>query len=122
MRFYVQWPLNNVIIVIVKAVAVDIRQTFSGIALLTMKMRLWSGQTGKRTEKRVALQQITGDVSLLLDYIDEQWVDFLPHHYYMKMQQAYIANTKKVRIFPLLKHIEMYLLSFFFLRADIESE
>ncbi len=52
----------------------------------------------KRTNNRVALQQIAGSVSLLLDDIDEQWKTFLPHHYYTKTQQSYIAELRKVRI------------------------
>ena len=42
----------------------------------------------KRTDKRVALQQLTGTVSLLLYCIDEQWEDFRCHHYYTKIQQS----------------------------------
>ena len=68
----------------------------------------------KRTDKRVALQQITGTVSLLLDCIDEQWEDFLCHHYYTKIQQSYISNIKRVRIFAPLNYIKTYFLPFFF--------
>ncbi|CAF4886248.1 unnamed protein product, partial [Rotaria socialis] len=49
----------------------------------------------KRTNNRVALQKINGSVSLLLDYIDEQWENFLSHHYFTIMQQSYIAEIKK---------------------------
>ena len=38
----------------------------------------------KRTDNRVALQPKTGSVSLLLDDIDEQRGNSLPHHYCMK--------------------------------------
>jgi hypothetical protein len=50
----------------------------------------------KRTDNRVALQEVTGSVSLLLDDIDEQWGNFLAHHYCTKIQQSYIAEIKKV--------------------------
>ena len=66
----------------------------------------------KRTNKRVTLQQVVGKVTLLLAYIDEQWVDPLLYYHYNKMQQSYTAIIKKVRILPWLKHIETYLLSF----------
>jgi hypothetical protein len=59
----------------------------------------------KQTNKRVALQQITGSVSLLLDEIDEQWKTFLSHHYYTKTQQSYIAELRKVRIISFSKYL-----------------
>ena len=53
----------------------------------------------KQIDKRVALQQIASTMSLLLDYIDEQWEAFFCHHYYTKIQQSCIGNIKTVRIF-----------------------
>ncbi len=71
-----------------------LRNYFDGDEDDTTKWTSW-----KRTNNRVALQQIVGSVGLLLDDIDEQWENFLSHHYYTKMQQSYISEIKKVRIF-----------------------
>ena len=51
----------------------------------------------KRTDNRVALQQIKGSVSLLLDEIDDQWDSYVTHHHCMKTQQLYISEIKKVK-------------------------
>ena len=48
----------------------------------------------KQTDKCVALQQIAGTVSLMLDSIDEQWEDFLCHRYCTRIQQSYIGNHR----------------------------
>lgn len=51
----------------------------------------------KRTDNRVALQQIKGSVSLLVDEIDEQWNTYVIHHHCMKTQQFYIREIKQVK-------------------------
>ena len=51
----------------------------------------------KRTNNRVALQQIKRSVSLLLDEIDDQWNSYVTHHHCMKAQQLYISEIKKVQ-------------------------
>ena len=86
-----------------------LRNYFNGDEDDTVEWANW-----KRTYKRVVLLQIADTMSLLLNCIDEQWEDFLGHHYYTKVQELYIGNIKKVRIFAPLKHIKTYLLPFFF--------
>ena len=68
----------------------------------------------KRGNNHVALQQIIGNMRLLLDYIDEQWLGFFLIITIIRCK-SYIANIKKMRIFPLLKYVECtnYLLVFY---------
>ena len=65
---------------------------FSGDTDEETQWSLW-----KRTDNRVALQQIKGSVSLLLDEIDDQWNSYVTHHHCMKAQQLYISEIKKVQ-------------------------
>ncbi|CAF5114774.1 unnamed protein product, partial [Rotaria sp. Silwood1] len=44
---------------------------------------------------RVNLQEISGNVSTLLDKIDEQWPIILKHHYIKEKQKQYIHDIKK---------------------------